>query len=59
MANRPPKLTHADRGRRHERIVAAYQAGDNSRIVAERFGMDQSHVCSILRLYGVVRKRSA
>ncbi len=59
MANPVPKLTHGDRRYRHEKIVAAYQAGENSRVVAERFGMNQSHVCSILRVYGVVRKRMA
>lgn len=59
MAKYSPMLTHVDRSRRHEKIVAAYQAGANSRVVAERFGINQSHVCYILRLYGVRKQPNA
>lgn len=53
--SRAPALTHTDRAHRHKRIVAAYQCGASSRAVAEMFGMNDSHVRSIVRLYGVAR----
>jgi uncharacterized protein (DUF433 family) len=52
-------LTHTDRANRHKKIVAAYVAGATGTEVAEQFGLTFSHVYSVLRLYGVVRKRAA
>lgn len=54
MATRPT-MTRIDRAERHKRIVAAYQLTPNSRTVADLFGMNDSHVRSIVRLYGVSR----
>lgn len=53
--SRLPTLTRADRAYRHEKIVAAYQRGGCSRSVASMFGMSDSHVRAVLRLYGVAR----
>lgn len=50
-------LTQYDRAMRHHRIVKAYQRGGCSRSVASEFGLSDSHVRSILRLYGVARRR--
>ena len=50
-----PTLTRIDRAERHRRIVAAYQSGASSRAVADWFGMNDSHVRYVLRLYGVAR----
>lgn len=50
-----PLLTRNDRAERSKQIVAAYEAGATSRTLAERFGLTDSHVRSILRLYGVAR----
>lgn len=55
MASKP-FMTTVDRAERHKRIVAAYQAGETSRTVAAAFGMNDSHVRGILRLYGVSRR---
>lgn len=52
-------LTHYDRAQRHKRIVAAYEAGASGLEVAKQFGLTFSHVYAVLRLYGVVRKRTA
>ena len=54
--SRPPILTRVDRAQRHNRIVAAYCAGRCSRAVAAMFGMNDSHVRSVLRLYGASRR---
>ncbi len=53
--SRPPILTRTDRSERHKRIVAVYQQGHSSRAVAARFGLNDSHVRAIVRLYGVAR----
>jgi hypothetical protein len=50
-----PALTRIDRAERHKRIAAAYEGGLDSRTVAALFGMNDSHVRSIVRLYGVSR----
>ena len=50
-------LTRVDRAARHERIVAAYLKGATSRAVAASFGLTDSHVRAIVRLYGVARPR--
>lgn len=50
-----PALTRYDRAQRCKQIVAAYEAGATSRTLAERFRLTDSHVRSILRLYGVAR----
>lgn len=50
-------LTHNDRAVRHQRLVAAYKAGESSRSVASRFGLSDSHVRYIVRLYGAARPR--
>ena len=51
-----PQLTRVDRAWRHKAIVAAATDGLSSRTLAARFGMNDSHVRSILRLYGVARR---
>ena len=53
--SRAPLLTFADRAVRHQRIAATYQAGHSSRSVAAMFGMNDSHVRAIARLYGIAR----
>lgn len=52
---RVPVLTHYDRACRHKRIVAAYLRPASSRAVASEFGISDSHVRWIARLYGVAR----
>jgi hypothetical protein len=54
--SRTPALTFVDRAQRHKRIVAAYESGASSRAVADWFGMNDSHVRYVLRLYGVARR---
>lgn len=54
--SRTPILTRNDRAHRHQRIVAAYSNGRCSRTVAALFGLSDSHVRSVLRLYGVQRR---
>lgn len=49
------KLTRIARARRHECIVAAYRTGLTSRAVAEQFGMSDSHVRAVVRLYEAAR----
>lgn len=49
-------LTNAARASRQRSIAEAYECGGTSRSVAEQFGLSDSHVRWILRLYGVNRK---
>lgn len=51
-----PQLTRNDRAERHKRIADAIGRGMSSRAVAELFGMNDSHVRYIGRLYGVAHK---
>lgn len=54
--SRVPELTRVDRAERHRRMVAAYVAGASTYDLADRFGMNRSHVSAVMRLYGVVRR---
>ncbi len=54
--SRPPILTRADRAQRHQRIAAAYRAGQCSRTVAALFGLSDSHVRAVVRLYECARQ---
>ena len=51
-----PTLTHVDRAERHRRLVREYVAGASSYDLADRFGMNRSHICAVMRLYGVARR---
>jgi hypothetical protein len=51
-----PQMTRVDRAERHKRIAAAIGKGVGSRAVAEAFGMTDSHVRYIARIYGVAHK---
>lgn len=54
--SRYPALTFNDRRARHDRLVAAYLTGLSSRAVAERFGLSDGWVRSVLRDAGVARR---
>lgn len=48
-------MTRVERAERHKLIAASYKSGLPSREVARRFGLNDSHVRYIARLYGVAR----
>ena len=49
-------LTRNDRAERHRRIAREFANGNlGSRAIAAKFGMNDSHVRQIARLYGVSR----
>ena len=49
-------LTRVDRAYRHQAIVATYRGGLSSRAVAVRYGLSDSHVRAIVRLYEAARR---
>ena len=51
-----PIMTRTDRAERHRRLVRQYEAGTSTYALADQYGLSRSHVCSIVRLYGVVRR---
>lgn len=52
-----PVMTHADRAERQRRVAQAFATTAlGSRAIAAQFGMNDSHVRYIARLYGVARK---
>ncbi len=51
-----PQLTRNDRRWRHRAIVEAAPRFSGSRALATHFGLSDSHVRSVLRLYGVNRR---
>lgn len=54
--SRAPYLTRADRAERHRRLVSDYVAGASTYDLAERYGLNRSHISAVMRLYGVVRR---
>lgn len=52
-----PKMTFVDRAERQRRVAAAIASVKSSRQVAREFGMHDSYVRSIARLYGVSHPR--
>ncbi len=51
-----PSLTRVARAERQKQAVAAYCRGLSSRQVAAMFGLNDSHVRYVMRLYGVARR---
>lgn len=56
MASKP-NMTRFDQAERHRKVADAFvNTRLSSRAIAQQFGMNDSHVRSIARLYGVARK---
>ena len=56
MANKP-NMTRFDQSARQQKVAEAFATTRlGSRAIAQQFGMNDSHVRYIARLYGVARK---